>query len=75
MVVPSLSDAWWPMVDQGIEGFVMNASGCGVTVREWGHLLRDDDRYREKAARISSMTRDVGEIVSQEIAPLLPKRR
>ena len=68
-------DAWWPLVEQGVEGFVMNASGCGVTVREWGHLLREDPRYRDRAARIASMTRDVGEVVAAELATLVPKLR
>lgn len=65
-------DAWWPLVEAGVEGFVMNASGCGVTVREWGHLLRDDAAYADKAARISAMTRDISELLVQE-APQLSK--
>ena len=65
-------DAWWPLVEAGVEGFVMNASGCGVTVREWGHLLRDDPAYAQQAARISVMTRDISELLTQE-APLLSK--
>jgi glycolate oxidase iron-sulfur subunit len=66
-------DAWWPLVEQGVEGFVMNASGCGVTVREWGHLLRDDRHYAEKARRIATMTRDVSEVVAAELATLKPR--
>ncbi|MEJ0003298.1 MAG: glycolate oxidase subunit GlcF [Pararobbsia sp.] len=56
-------DAWWPYVESGVEAIVMNASGCGATVREYGHLLRDDPRYAEKAQRISDMTRDVSELL------------
>lgn len=63
-------DAWWPQVEQGVEGFVMNASGCGVTVREWGTLLRDDPQYRDKAARISAMTRDLSEVLAAELPTL-----
>ena len=44
-------DAWWPMVEQ-VEAIVMNASGCGVTVKEYGHILQDDPQYAAKAARI-----------------------
>ena len=57
-------DAWWPMVERGeIEAIVMTASGCGATVRDYGHLLANDDRYREKAERIAAMTKDLSEIV------------
>jgi glycolate oxidase iron-sulfur subunit len=57
-------DAWWPLVDQ-VEAIVMNASGCGVTVKEYGHLLAHDSAYAEKAARISAMTRDLSEIMPE----------
>jgi len=55
-------DAWWPLVDQ-VEAIVMTASGCGVTVKEYGHLLAHDAAYAAKAARISSMTRDLSEVL------------
>jgi glycolate oxidase iron-sulfur subunit len=57
-------DAWWPYVDQ-VEAIVMNASGCGVTVKEYGHLLAHDSAYAAKAERISSMTRDLSEIMPE----------
>ena len=56
-------DAWWPYVEQGIEALVMNASGCGVTVKEYGYILKDDPAYAEKAARISELTRDLSELL------------
>ena len=53
-------DAWWPLVDSGeVEAIVMNASGCGVTVKEYGHILRHDAAYADKAARISALTKDL----------------
>ena len=55
-------DAWWPMVEQ-VEAIVMTASGCGVTVKEYGHLLEHDSAYAAKAKRISEMTRDLSEIM------------
>jgi len=55
-------DAWWPYVEQA-EAIVMTASGCGVTVKEYGHLLAHDSAYAAKAARISDMTRDLSEIL------------
>jgi glycolate oxidase iron-sulfur subunit len=57
-------DAWWPYVPQ-IESIVMTASGCGVTVKEYGHLLAHDSAYAEKAARISALTKDLSEIMPQ----------
>ena len=43
-------DAWWPLVATGgVEAIVMNASGCGVTVKEYGHSLRHDPAYADKA--------------------------
>ena len=62
-------DAWWPLVDQ-VEAIVMTASGCGVTVKEYGHLLAHDSAYAAKAARISGMTRDLSEILPQFEAEL-----
>lgn len=68
-------DAWWPHVqDQdgrpGVEGIVMNASGCGVTVKEYGHILKDDPLYAEKAARVSALTHDVSEWLPELAATL-----
>ena len=55
-------DAWWPLAASGgVEAIMVNASGCGVTVKEYGHLLKDDPAYAEKAARISALTRDLSE--------------
>jgi glycolate oxidase iron-sulfur subunit len=60
----ALIDIWWPLIERGeIEAIVMTASGCGATVREYGHSLRHDPAYREKAARVSAMTRDLSEVV------------
>jgi glycolate oxidase iron-sulfur subunit len=57
-------DAWWPLIEQ-VEAIVMTASGCGVTVKEYGHLLAHDEAYAAKAARISMMTRDLSEIMPE----------
>lgn len=62
-------DAWWPYVEQ-VEAIVMTASGCGVTVKEYGHLLAQDPDYAAKAARISLLTRDLSEILPQFEAQL-----
>lgn len=64
-------DAWWPYVQAGAEAIVMTASGCGVTVKEYGHLLANDPHYAERAQRISELTKDLSEILpafQQELA-------
>ncbi|WP_168792614.1 glycolate oxidase subunit GlcF [Paraburkholderia aromaticivorans] len=58
-------DAWWPYIEQGVEAIVMNASGCGATVKEYAHLLRHDPAYAEKARRVVELTRDVAEILPE----------
>jgi glycolate oxidase iron-sulfur subunit len=63
-------DAWWPYVDpQGarsdaVEAILINASGCSLAVKEYGHLLRNDARYAAKASHISAMARDLSEYLA-----------
>jgi glycolate oxidase iron-sulfur subunit len=69
-------DAWWPFVagltDAGaVEAIVMNASGCGVTVKDYGHALAHDPDYADKAARVSALARDLGEVVDGLMPALL----
>ena len=59
-------DAWWPHVESGAEAIVMTASGCGLMVKDYGHALKDDADYADKAARISALTRDLSELLSRE---------
>jgi glycolate oxidase iron-sulfur subunit len=66
-------DAWWPHVEQGVEAIVMTASGCGVLVKEYGHLLAHDPKYADKAKRISALTRDASEVLSAEREALAPR--
>lgn len=70
-------DAWWPYIDgsAGVtaEAIVMNASGCGVTVKEYGHLLQHDPAYAAKAARVTQLTRDISEILPDFEAELSAK--
>lgn len=71
-------DAWWPLVegltDKGaVEAIVMNASGCGVTVKEYGHALAHDPAYAERAGRISALTRDLSELLPELVPKLKPR--
>jgi glycolate oxidase iron-sulfur subunit len=56
-------DAWWPHIESGIEAIVITASGCGAMVHEYGHLLRADSAYADKAARVTALCRDPLEII------------
>ena len=65
-------DAWWPEIESGqCEALVMNASGCAAMVLEYGHLLRHDPRYAERARQLSGRTLDV----SQVLAACVPQLR
>ena len=73
-------DAWWPLVQgltsQGrVEAIVMNASGCGVTVKDYGHALAHDPDYADKARAVSSLTRDLSELLPDLVPLLKPKLR
>ncbi len=62
-----LIDAWWPAIERGeVEAIVVTASGCGALVKEYGHLLANDPAYREKAAKISALAKDLAEVVPLE---------
>jgi glycolate oxidase iron-sulfur subunit len=65
-------DAWWPHVETGAEAIVITASGCGVQVKDYGHLLRHDTRYAAKAGRIAGLAKDVAEVVAAEAETLRP---
>jgi glycolate oxidase iron-sulfur subunit len=71
-------DAWWPFIENGSEAIVMTASGCGSTVKEYGHHLRHDPAYAAKAARVAELTRDLSEVLRDEdlsaLKPPAPKR-
>lgn len=56
-------DAWWPAIEAGAEHIVMNASGCGVMVKDYGHVLAGDAAYALKAKRVSELTVDLSELL------------
>lgn len=59
-------DAWWPYIEQDCEAIVMTASGCGSTVKEYGYLLRNDETYAAKAAKVSELCKDIVEVIAAE---------
>ena len=64
-------DAWWPYIERGsVEAIVINASGCGAMIADYGRLLEQDPAYAAKAAQVSRLMRDVASFLSPEAAAL-----
>lgn len=59
-------DSWWPLIEAGAEAIVITASGCGVMVKEYGNLLVSDLDYRDKAKKVSSLCKDISEVLAEE---------
>ena len=59
-------DAWMRVMERGerIDAVIINASGCGTTVKDYGHLLAREPGYAEKAASLAAMARDVTEFLA-----------
>ena len=67
-------DAWWPLVAANqVEAIVMNASGCGVTVKEYGHALAQEPAYAGRALRIAALTKDLSELLPELADKLEPR--
>ncbi len=58
-------DAWWPRLQDGIEGIIVTASGCAAHMKEYHHYFEDDPEYHDKARMISDRTLDISELMSQ----------
>ena len=70
-------DAWWPHIEAGVEAILVNASGCGVLVKDYAFHLRHDAAYAARAEKVSALCRDVVEVLTGEaeaLAKLLGKR-
>lgn len=61
-------DAWWPYVESGCEAILSTASGCGVMLKDYGHVLADDPHYAHKARRISELSKDIVEVMIDTLA-------
>lgn len=58
-------DSWMKEIGKGpVDAVIVNASGCGTMVKDYGHLLADDPAYAGKATQIADMARDVSEFVA-----------
>ena len=72
-------DAWWPEIETGAEVVVVTASACAAEVKEYAELLEHDPVYADKAERVSSLARDLSEVIAVEdcsgLAPVRAPRR
>jgi glycolate oxidase iron-sulfur subunit len=59
-------DVCWPQIEVGVEAIIMTASGCGVMLKDYAHLLGDDPLYAEKAVVFSALVRDLSEVLRVE---------
>ena len=59
-------DAWWPAIEAGAEAIITTASGCGLMVKDYGHVLSDDPVYKDKALRVSELCKDIIEVLGAE---------
>lgn len=66
-------DAWWPQIESGAEAIMITASGCGNMIEEYGHLLRNDPLYADKARHVSELARDISDLLLDEKLSELPK--
>src|SRR5262247_3545027 len=68
-------DAWTRLIDKAgaVDAVIVNTSGCGTTVKDYGHMLKRQPNHADRAARIAEMTRDITEFLAgYEMGP--PKR-
>ncbi len=56
----------------GVDTVVVNVAGCGSSLKEYGHLLRDDPEYAERAKAFSASVRDISELLA-ELTPVAPR--
>ena len=56
----------------GADAIVVNAAGCGSSMKEWGHLFRDDPAWAERAAALAAKVKDVTELLAG-LPPVAPR--
>ncbi|MGL4404739.1 MAG: heterodisulfide reductase-related iron-sulfur binding cluster, partial [Notoacmeibacter sp.] len=59
----------WLSVEGGLDAIIITASGCGTTIKDYGHMLRLDAAYAEKAARVSALAKDITEFLATLTLP------
>ncbi|MFT5224570.1 MAG: Fe-S oxidoreductase [Polaribacter sp.] len=62
-----LIDAWWPQIESGVEAIVFTATGCGVSIKDYGAIFKDEIGYAKKGQTISDLALDLSQLVAREI--------
>ncbi|CDZ31549.1 Glycolate oxidase iron-sulfur subunit [Neorhizobium galegae bv. officinalis] len=69
-------DVWMREIDKGgLDAIIITASGCGTTIKDYGHMLRLDPAYADKAAKVSNLAKDITEYLSALDLPRLEPKR
>jgi len=68
-------DVWMREIEAGgLDAIIITASGCGTTIKDYGHMLRLDPAYAEKAARVSALAKDITEyLASLDLPSHMPR--
>ncbi len=69
-------DVWMREIgNKGLDAIIVTASGCGTTIKDYGHMLRLDPDYAEKAAKVSALAKDITEyLATLDLPRQEPKR-
>ena len=58
-------DAWMHEIDgEGLDAIIITTSGCGTTIKDYAHMLKSDPAYREKAATVTALAKDITEYLA-----------
>ena len=52
-------------IDENLDAIIINAAGCGHTLKEYGHIMADDSKYKKKAEEFASKVKDVQEFLAE----------
>ena len=64
-------DAWMTEIEgEGLDAIIITTSGCGTTIKDYGHMLRLEPAYAERAACVSALARDVSEFLVERDLPV-----
>ncbi|MFO1162659.1 MAG: glycolate oxidase subunit GlcF [Reyranellaceae bacterium] len=59
-------EAWMREIDgAGLDAIVVNASGCGTTLKDYGHMLADEPQWKERAEQVARLAKDVSEVMRE----------
>lgn len=67
----ALIDAWDREIErEGLDAIIITASGCGTSIKDYGHMFRDDPAYAAKAARVAVLAKDITEyLATRDLKP------